>query len=408
MAQLPGSSSCSHSSSIRSSNWRRPKNRHNSMTAWLSKWLRGIRFNCSNRDGTQLRLLSEYTKAICVTLHVENYPAHFYSGGPSVGVIKMAVARKLAAGFLACAIIFGASRASLGVEQAIRIDGSGTVTPITRIVATQFQRKQNAVKTSIGNSGTDGSFERFCRGETDLSGASRLILKAEVEACARAGVDFLELPIALDPITVVVNPANTWATSLTVAELKQMWEPAAQGKVTRWKQVRASFPNSPLKLYGPDLRSGNLEEFTARIVGKYKAIRKDYTASEDDNFLVRRVAADRNGLTYFGYGYYAQNKDRLKAVAIDSGNGPVLPSEQTLSNGTYRTLSRYLFIYINAKSADRPEVNEFVEYYLQSAPTLVRQANYVPLTEEVYGYVQRRFQQRQTGSYYGGQPEVTP
>ena len=248
--------------------------------------------------------------------------------------------------------------------QVIQIDGSSTVFPITEAVAEEFQKsKKGKIKVTVGIAGTGGGFKKFCRAETDISDASRPILKSEIEDCKKSGVQFIELPIAYDALTVIINPKNDWVKSLTVADLKKMWEPAAQGKVTTWNQIRSEWPNSPLKLFGPGADSGTFDYFTEAIVGKAKSSRGDFTASEDDNVLVQGVANDRNALGYFGFAYYIENQNKLKAVPIETGKGAVAPSAKTVEDGSYQPLSRPIFIYISKKSLDsKPEVKEFVDF----------------------------------------------
>lgn len=219
--------------------------------------------------------------------------------------------------------------------QVIKVDGSSTVFPITEAVAEEFQKaNKGKVKVTVGIAGTGGGFKKFCRAETDVSNASRPILKSELDDCKKSGVQFIELPVAFDALTVIINPKNDWVKSLTVADLKKMWEPSAQGKVTTWNQIRSEWPNSPLKLFGPGADSGTFDYFTEAIVGKAKSSRGDFTASEDDNVLVQGVANDRNALGYFGFSYYIENQNKLKAVAIDGGKGAVGPSPKTVEDGT--------------------------------------------------------------------------
>ncbi|QEL64569.1 phosphate ABC transporter, periplasmic phosphate-binding protein [Oryzomicrobium terrae] len=301
--------------------------------------------------------------------------------------------------------------ASVGVAHAqsavVKVDGSSTVYPITEAVAEDFQKaKKNAVKVTVGISGTGGGFKKFCRGETDISDASRPILKKEMDACKEAGIAYYELPIAYDALTVIVNPQNTFASTLSVADLKKIWEPAAQGKITNWNQVNPSFPDMPLKLYGAGSDSGTFDYFTEAIVGKAKSSRGDYTASEDDNVLVQGVARDKGGLGYFGFAYYVENQKKLKAVAIDGGKGGVLPSPQAVENGTYSPLSRPIFIYVNAKSLDKPEVKEFVDFYLKNAPKLVKEVKYVPLPSKVYEANTERLTKKKVGTVFGGEEAV--
>jgi phosphate transport system substrate-binding protein len=216
----------------------------------------------------------------------------------------------------------------------------------------------------------------------------------------------VELPVAFDALTVVINPKNEWAGTMTIADLKKMWEPGAQGKVTNWNQVRSNWPNAPLKLFGAGADSGTFEYFTEAVVGKAKSSRGDFTASEDDNVLVQGVSTDRNALGYFGYAYYAENQNKLKAVSIDNGKGAVAPSAKTVEDGTYQPLSRPIFIYVSKKSMGKPEVKEFVEYYMGNAPTLVKQVKYVPLPAKAYSMAADHFKKGRTGSVFGGKPEV--
>jgi phosphate transport system substrate-binding protein len=291
--------------------------------------------------------------------------------------------------------------------QVIQIDGSSTVFPITEAVAEEFQKaKKGKVKVTVGISGTGGGFKKFCRAETDISDASRPITQKEMADCKEAGVEYVELPVAFDALTVVINPKNEWAATMTVADLKKMWEPAAQGKVTNWNQVREKWPNAPLKLFGPGADSGTFEYFTEAVVGKAKSSRGDFTASEDDNVLVNGVSTDRNALGYFGYAYFAENTSKLKAVAIDAGKGPVAPSSKTVEDGTYQPLGRPIFIYVSKKSMGKPEVKEFVEFYMKNAAPLVKQVKYVPLPAKAYAMATEHFQKGRVGTVFGGKPEV--
>ncbi len=292
-------------------------------------------------------------------------------------------------------------------DKIIKIDGSSTVYPITEAVAEEYQKaKKGAVKVTVGISGTGGGFKRFCRGETDISDASRSIKDSEIKACQEQGIEYIELPIAYDGLAVVLNPKNTWVKVLTVADLKKIWEPEAKGKVTKWNHVRAEWPDAPLKLFGPGADSGTFEYFTEAIVGKAKASRGDFTASEDDNVLVQGVAGDKNAIGYFGLAYYEENKDKLKVAPVDGGKGPVVPSLQTVENGTYQPLSRPLFIYINTKSGAKPEIKEFVDYYLKNAQKLVKQAKYIPLPAKAYTLAQERFSKMKKGSIFVGKGHV--
>ncbi len=295
----------------------------------------------------------------------------------------------------------------------IRIDGSSTVYPITEAMAEEFQKQYPKVRVTVGISGTGGGFKKFCAGETDISDASRPIKPTEMEACRANGIEYIELPVAYDAIAVVVNPENTWVDYLTVDELRLMWAPESQGKITRWSQVRPGWPDEELHLFGPGTDSGTFDYFTAAIVGEEDASRGDYQASEDDNVLVQGVANDKYALGYFGLAYYLENQDILRAVPIDDGNpdngdGPVPPSPETVLNGTYQPLSRPVFIYVNAQAAERPEVQAFVRFYLdpQNAAALVSEVGYVPLSENAYALALQRFEKRITGSVFGGGSQV--
>ena len=268
----------------------------------------------------------------------------------------------------------------------IAIDGSSTVYPITEGVAEEFQKKyRGEYRVTVGVSGTGGGFEKFCRGETDISDASRPISQSEKEKCAQNGIEYIKMPVAYDGITVVVNPNNNWANSITVNELKTIWKPEAQGEVTSWSDVRSSWPDAQMSLFGPGSDSGTFDYFTEAIVGEEGSSRGDYTASEDDNVLVKGVERDENALGYFGYAYYAENKDSLKALAIDDGDGSaVKPNQQTIESGNYTPLSRPLFIYVKKSALDKPGVRTFVEYYMQESKPIIQDVGYVPLSRQSY------------------------
>lgn len=311
-------------------------------------------------------------------------------------------------GVIALVAVAFDSNSVLAAEKIIKIDGSSTVYPITEAVAEDYQAEKK-VKVTVGISGTGGGFKKFCRGETDVQNASRPILKKEMDACKEAGVQFIELPIAYDGLTVVVNKNNDFVKSLTVEELKKMWEPGAQGKVKSWKQVNATFPDTPLKLFGAGSDSGTFDYFTEAIVGKAKSSRGDYTASEDDNVLVQGVNSDKGGLGYFGYAYYEENQDKLKAVPIVAKKGApaVLPSFDSVKNGSYQPLSRPIFIYVNATSAAfKPEVKAFIDFYLQNAPVLVKEVKYIPLPANEYTAVTKHWKALKPGTGFGGVPEI--
>ncbi len=311
-------------------------------------------------------------------------------------------------GLMAVTLFIGGQAIGQGnLSGTVKVDGSSTVYPITEAVAEEFGKVAPRVKVTVGISGTGGGFKKFGAGETDISDASRPIKESEVALCKQNGIQYIELPVAYDALSVVVNPRNTWCKSMTVAELKKIWEPAAQGKITRWNQVRDDWPNQPIRLFGPGTDSGTFDYFTEAICGKERASRGDYTASEDDNVLVQGVANDVNALGYFGMAYYLENKNRLKAVAIDdgkdnNGKGAQLPSVENVVKGVYQPLARPIFIYVNRKSADRPEVKAFVEFYLKNAAKLVKEVGYVPLQPAVYKAAQERFRKRMVGSVFGG------
>jgi phosphate transport system substrate-binding protein len=291
----------------------------------------------------------------------------------------------------------------------VKIDGSSTVYPITEAVAEEFQgANRGAINVTVGISGTGGGFKKFCRGEIDISDASRPILKKEMDACRAAGISYIELPIAYDALTIVVNPKNDWLKSITVDELKKMWAPEAQQTITSWNQVNPAWPNEPLKLYGPGADSGTFDYFTEAIVGKAKSSRGDYTPSEDDNVLVQGVSRDKGGLGYFGFSYYAENSKKLKAVPViaKAGAAAVMPSLETVKNGSYQPLSRPLFIYVNVAALEKPEVKAFVDFYLAKAPALLPQIKFVPLPEKAYALAKENLAKKKIGTGFGGEPEV--
>ena len=307
----------------------------------------------------------------------------------------------------------GAPAPEAGVESSavITIDGSSTVFPVTEAVAEEFQREHKGTRITVGISGTGGGFQKFCRDEIDIADASRPITPTEVEACAKGGVEYIEIPMAYDGLAVVVHPKNTWATSMTVAELKKLWEPAAQGRVMRWNQIRAGWPDQEIHLFGAGVDSGTFDYFTEAIVGKTDQSRGDYTSSEDDNVIVQGVSGDELALGYFGYAYYEVNKDKLKVVAIDDGNeangaGAIRPSPASVADGSYHPLSRPIFIYPRIKSLDRAEVKNFVDFFLAEGNVLVREVGYIPLTDKEYELVRARFVVRKAGSMYHGDSQT--
>ena len=269
----------------------------------------------------------------------------------------------------------------------INIDGSSTVFPITEAVAEEFQKTQPGVKVSVALSGTGGGFKKFGRGETDINDASRPIKSAEDSLAKANNVSYVELVIAYDGMAVVVNPKNDWCNDITVSELKKLWEPEAQGKITKWNQIRPEWPNEEIHLFGAGVESGTYDYFTEAIVGKSHSSRGDFTASEDDNVLVQGVASDKFSLGFFGLAYFEENKDKLKVIGIndekpENGDGPILPSLETVKNKTYAPLGRPLFIYVNSVAAKRKEVQAFVQYYLENANALAEEVGFIPQTEE--------------------------
>jgi phosphate transport system substrate-binding protein len=298
---------------------------------------------------------------------------------------------------------------ALAQAQVVKVDGSSTVFPITEGIAEDFQKmKKGVIKVTVGISGTGGGFKKFCRAETDVQNASRPIQASEMADCKAAGVEYIELPVAFDALTVVMNPRNTFLKSITVDELKKMWEPAAQGKVMRWNQVNPAWPDAPIKLFGAGSDSGTFDYFTEAINGKSKASRGDFTASEDDNVLVQGVSQDVNAIGYFGFAYYAENQNRLKAVPIveKAGKPPVAPSEATVLDGSYQPLSRPIFIYVNVKSLAKPEVKEFADYYMKNAARIAKEVKYVPLPEKAYTLGLDHLSKQKKGTVFGGKNEV--
>lgn len=290
-----------------------------------------------------------------------------------------------------------ASGGAGGLSGSISADGSSTVFPVTEAVAEEFMAETGGdVRVTVAMSGTGGGFKRFCQGETDISNASRPIKEEEVAQCTQAGVEPVELSVGVDGQAIVVNPANTFAQCITTEELKRIWAPGST--VQRWSDVRPDWPNQPIKLYGPGTNSGTFDYFTETIMGEEDASRSDYTASEDDNVLVQGVAGDPNALGYFGYAYYAQNEDKLRALQVDGGQGCVAPTPQTIESATYAPLSHPLFIYVKKSSLARPEVRRFVEFYLENAPTLVPEVGYVPLSAEGYQASRTAFEQAANGT----------
>jgi phosphate transport system substrate-binding protein len=307
------------------------------------------------------------------------------------------------AAIVALASAAGQARAA----ESVVIDGSSTVFPVTEAVAEEFQKANADTRVTVGISGTGGGFKKFCRGESDISNASRPILTEEIEACKAAGISFIELPIAYDALTVAVSPKNTALECIKVSDLKKMWAPEAQGTVTKWNQVNPEWPDQKLNLYGAGSDSGTFDYFTEAVVGKAKASRGDYTASEDDNVIVQGVGGDPNSLGYMPYAYVAENKGSLKVLSVDGGDGNcVAPSEAAVQDGTYQPLSRPLFIYVSTKGLEKPAVQKFVEFYLTEGGALATEVAYTALPAEAYTKGMERVSEGKTGTIFGGHPEV--
>jgi len=278
----------------------------------------------------------------------------------------------------------------------IQADGSSTVGPLVTRAAEEFQQENSGVQVTVGVSGTGGGFERFCAGETDVSNASRPIKEEEEQACMAKGIEHVEFQVANDALTVIVNKQNDWATCLTVEELKKIWEP--DSKVNNWNQVRSDFPDQELKLFGPGTDSGTFDYFTDAINGEEGASRSDYAPSEDDNIIVQGVSGEKGGLGYLGFSYYEENQDTLNAVEVDAGDGCVAPSVETAQDGTYKPLSRPLFVYVKKASFDKPEVHAFVQYLLDNADSIAEETQFVPLTQEQIDKAKADFEAATGGS----------
>ncbi|MFZ4573273.1 MAG: PstS family phosphate ABC transporter substrate-binding protein [Phycisphaerales bacterium] len=308
---------------------------------------------------------------------------------------------------LSCGLLLAAKASA----QTVTVDGSSTVFPITEAVAEEFQNAQKAagkdVRVTVGISGTGGGFKKFVRGEIDVADASRPILAKEMEEAKKNGIEYIELPIAFDALTVLVNPKNTWVTQFTIEELKKIWHPDAEKKVMTWKAVNPAWPDQPLKLYGPGSDSGTFDYFTEAVNGKAKLSRTDYGQHEDDNALVQAVAGDKNALGYFGYAYYADNKDRLKAIPVVNPAGKaVTASPESVKDGSYSPLARPIFIYVNKKALDKPEVRQFVEFYLTHAASLVEEVKYIALPAASYESAMARLKKGEVGTCFGGHSEA--
>lgn len=317
--------------------------------------------------------------------------------------------RYLPLSVLAAGVAAFLSSAPAAAQQVVKVDGSSTVFPVTEGIAEDFQKaSKGKLKVTVGISGTGGGFKKFCRGEIDVQNASRPILAQEMADCRAAGVEYIELPVAFDALTVVINPRNTWLKAITVEELKKIWEPAAQGKITRWNQVNPAWPDAPMKLFGAGSDSGTFDYFTEAVNGKSKASRGDFTASEDDNVLVQGVSQDVNALGYFGYAYFAENAGKLKALPIieKAGRPAVAPSEASVLDGSYQPLSRPIFIYVSVKSLAKPEVRQFAEYYMKHASKIAKEVKYVPLPDKAYTIGLENIAKGKKGTVFGGKNEV--
>jgi phosphate transport system substrate-binding protein len=290
---------------------------------------------------------------------------------------------------------------------AIAIDGSNTVLPVSRAIVADFTRDNPQVHVALAGAGSVAGFKRFCDGDLDIADASRPIARAEIDACAGKGIQFIELPVGFDALTVVVNSRNAFVDCLTVPELKTLWAPEAEGRLKTWSQIRAGFPSRPVALFGPGNESGTFDYFTLAIAGASGTSRRDYTRSADDTVLAGGVAADPNALGYFGYAYYAAHRDTLKAVSIDSGKGCIAPSAETVRDNSYQPLSRPLFIYVKKASAERPEIRALVRAFLDPATTrIVSRVGYVPLPLATTLHVAQRFEDGTAGSVFGGSGAV--
>ncbi len=310
---------------------------------------------------------------------------------------------------LACAVLW--AQVVLAAPPTVRIDGSSTVYPVSEAVAEEFQIAQRGkVRVTVGISGTGGGFKKFCRGEIDIAAASRPIREGESKHCREKGIRFIELPIAFDAITVAVNPRNDWVDHLTVEELRRIWSPQSQGRITRWNQIRPQWPDKPLRLFGPGVDSGTFDYFTKAIVGKEHSSRGDFTASEDDNVILRGIAGDRYALGYLPYAYYAENRELIRPVPIfwkGHTKKPVLPSPENVARGLYQPLGRPIFIYVNAERArKRPEVRAFVEFYLTHAEELCREVGYLPLPKKAYELGLKRLRAFKTGTVFSGGSQI--
>lgn len=316
------------------------------------------------------------------------------------------MSRSLKFSLLSHWFVFTSFIACVGLAHAqsvIKIDGSSTVYPVTKIAADQFEvMKKNTVKIAMEISGSGGGFKKMCRGEIDIANASRPIQKKELLECKNAKIQFIEIPIAFDALTVAINPHNTWSTSLTVTELNKIWGPSAQGKITRWNQINPAWPAEEISLYVSDRDSGTFDYFTEAIVGKAKSSRNDFNKSRNDIALAEDIANNKNALGFLGFAYFLENQNKVKAVAVDNekGNGAVLPSVDSVENGAYQPLSRPVFIYVNAKSAKKQEVQEFITYYLKNGILITKEAGLFPLPPRAYNTMLEHFNKKRVGTLF--------
>ena len=303
---------------------------------------------------------------------------------------------------LLCALTLGAASHDTGdlgsLKGDVRIDGSSTVYPITEAVTEDFSQAAKGVRATVGVSGTGGGFKRFCKGEIDISDASRPISRSELETCKAGGLEFIELPIAYDALTVSVNRRNDWVKSLTLDQLKRIF--GATGTARTWKDLDPAWPDRTIKVYSPGTDSGTFDYFKEVTVGKDGKMRADMSVSEDDNVLVNGVAGDQDAIGFFGFAYYTENREKIHPVAIDGGKGPVMPAESTILDGTYDPMSRPLFIYVIRKSADRAEVQAYVGFYLANAAKLARSVGYTALPEAIQAKAAANWKSRRTGTQF--------
>lgn len=313
--------------------------------------------------------------------------------------------KKIVSGLMLSLLLTACGDTKPEESKTVSIDGSSTVFPITNLIVEKFNALDtDDISVESNFSGSIGGFRKFCEGKTDINNSSVPIPESFMEECKKNGVAYIELPVAFDALTVAINPSNDWAKTITVEELKTMWQPSAENKITRWNQVNSQWADKSLNLFGAGRDSGTFEYFTIAIMGEEDS-RNDYVYSEDDDTLVNGVIQDPNALGYFGYAYYSQHKDKLQAVAIDNGNGAIIPSDATIIDNSYRPLTRPLFIYVNAKRAqENKALADFVDFYLSNASKIVNEVGYLPLPESAYGVAKIHFHNNRVGTAFNGQP----